>query len=117
MYEEEYVRAKTGNAAEDKDEATRSQARLLLKGLFAKLDALSHFHFAPKPIIKEMTVQSEVPALAMEEVAPQVIRPQTLIPDSEVSECAVYDCDLWCCCYEISLGLWGTSEIDKTAFL
>jgi len=73
VYEEEYVRARTGNAVEDKDEATRSQARVLLKGLFAKLDALSHFHFAPKPIIKEMAVQSEVPALAMEEVAPQVL--------------------------------------------
>ena len=57
---------------EDKDEKARNEARLVLKTLFAKLDALSHFHFAPKPIIKDMTVQREVPALAMEEVAPQV---------------------------------------------
>ena len=72
VYEAEYVRAKTGNALEDKDEKTRAEARALLKGLFARLDALSHFHFAPKPIVQEMAVRSEVPALAMEEVAPQV---------------------------------------------
>lgn len=72
MYEEEFVRARAGNVVEDKDEQTRAEARLVLKTLFAKLDALSHFHFAPKPIIKDMSVQREVPALTMEEVAPQV---------------------------------------------
>lgn len=73
VYEEEYVRAKSGNVLDDKDEKTRSEARLLLKELFAKLDALSHFHFAPKPIIQDPTIRKEVPALAMEEVAPQVV--------------------------------------------
>ena len=72
VYEEEFVKARAGNTVEDKDEKTRTEAKLLLQSLFAKLDALSHFHFAPKPIIKDMTVQREVPALAMEEVAPQV---------------------------------------------
>ena len=66
------MKARAGNVVEDKDEKTRTEARLILRGLFAKLDALSHFHFAPKPIIKDMTVQREVPALAMEEIAPQV---------------------------------------------
>lgn len=66
------MKARAGNVVEDKDEKTRAEARLILRGLFAKLDALSHFHFAPKPIIKDMVVQREVPALAMEEVAPQV---------------------------------------------
>ena len=71
-YADDYVRAKTGNSVEDKDEKTRDECRVLLKSLFAKLDSLSHFHFAPKPIIKEMAVQKEVPALAMEEIGPQV---------------------------------------------
>ena len=73
VYEEEFVRARAGNVVEDKDEKTRAEARLVLRSLFAKLDALSHFHFAPKPVVKDMTVQKEVPALAMEEVAPQVL--------------------------------------------
>ena len=48
---------------------------MLLKSLFARLDALSHFHYAPKPIIEDMRVRAEVPALAMEDVAPQVCPP------------------------------------------
>ena len=78
-YADDYIKAKTGNAVEDKDESTRSECRILLKSLFAKLDALSHFHFAPKPIIKEMSVQKEVPALAMEEIAPQVTKKGSLL--------------------------------------
>lgn len=66
------MRAKTGNVLDDKDEKARAEAKTLLKALFAKLDALSHFHFAPKPVIEDLTVRREVPALAMEEVAPQV---------------------------------------------
>ena len=42
-----------------------------LQALFARLDALSHFHFAPKPVVEDMAVRAEVPALALEEVAPQ----------------------------------------------
>lgn len=74
LYEEEYVKATSGaaDAVEERDAATKEEARLLLRGLFARLDALSHFHFAPKPVVEDMKVRAEVPALAMEEVAPQV---------------------------------------------
>ncbi len=73
LYEEEFVKASTGaDAVEERDAATKAEARSLLKGLFARLDALSHFHFAPKPVVEDMAVRTEVPALAMEEVAPQV---------------------------------------------
>lgn len=73
MYQEEYVAAASGvQSAEGKDDTVRQEARQLMKQLFAKLDALSHFHFAPKPVIEEMSVRADVPALAMEEIAPQV---------------------------------------------
>lgn len=71
LYEEEY-QAAAGNVVEDKEEPLRAEARGLLKALFLKLDSLSHFSFAPKPIVEDMAVRADVPALAMEEVAPQV---------------------------------------------
>lgn len=66
------MRAATGAGPEDKDEAVRREARALAKTLFAKLDALSHFHFVPKPVIQEMAVRQEVPALQLEEIGTQV---------------------------------------------
>lgn len=74
LYEEEFVTATTAGAstAVDKQDAVRQEAKNLMKELFGKLDALSHFHYAPKPVIEEMQVRADVPALAMEEVAPQV---------------------------------------------
>ena len=66
--------ATAGAATSDRDEKVRAEARALAKLLFAKLDALSHFHYAPKPVLEELSVRADVPALAMEEVAPQVTR-------------------------------------------
>ena len=61
-----------GSAPPDRDDPARAEARALVKALTAKLDALSHFHFAPKPVVEPMSVRDDVPALAAEEVAPQV---------------------------------------------
>lgn len=45
-----------------------------MKGLFAelsaKLDALSHLSLTPKPIVTDLEVHADVPAIAMEEAAP-----------------------------------------------
>ena len=75
IYEEEFTKATaaaTGTALDDKEEKVRAEARALTRELFAKLDALAHFQYAPKPVIEDLAVRVDVPALAMEEVAPQV---------------------------------------------
>ena len=75
IYEEEFTQATaaaTGTALDDKEEKVRAKARALTRELFAKLDALAHFQYAPKPVVEDLAVRADVPALAMEEVAPQV---------------------------------------------
>ncbi len=72
LYAEEYVAAAAGGAAEDRHAGARAEARGLAAALAARLDALSHFHFAPRPVVEDLTVRQAVPALALEEVAPQV---------------------------------------------
>ena len=54
------------------DYAVRKEARPQFAELCAKLDALSHLHYRPKPLIEEVAVKVDVPAILMEEVAPQV---------------------------------------------
>lgn len=70
VYEADYVRTMTGGGVEDKDEALRREAMRLFKELSLSLDALTHFHFSPKPVIEEMEVRADVPAIVMEEALP-----------------------------------------------
>ncbi|KAF3784451.1 U3 small nucleolar ribonucleoprotein [Nymphaea thermarum] len=85
IYEEEYMQ-KTGLAPTPlpfRDEL-KKEANLVFKKLCLKLDALSHFHFAPKPVIEDMSIQTNVPALAMEEVAPLAVSDAAMLAPEEV---------------------------------
>ncbi|GIL47167.1 hypothetical protein Vafri_4051, partial [Volvox africanus] len=73
LYEQDYVRKVMGGSTEDKDEKLRKEARTIFKLLCGKLDALCRFHFAPKPVVEDMTIRTEVPAIAMEEAAPVAV--------------------------------------------
>ncbi|PNW79886.1 hypothetical protein CHLRE_08g370601v5 [Chlamydomonas reinhardtii] len=84
LYEQDYVRQVAGGTSEDKDDKLRAECRTLFKALCAKLDALSRFHFAPKPVIQDMTVKAEVPAIAMEEAAPVAVSKAALQLPGEV---------------------------------
>jgi U3 small nucleolar RNA-associated protein MPP10 len=76
LYEREYLKKAVGydvDAAEK--ESAEEQAKNEMKSLFAnlcsKLDALSNYHFAPRPIADEAEVKAiTTPAIAMEEVLP-----------------------------------------------
>ncbi|KAK4362473.1 hypothetical protein RND71_017714 [Anisodus tanguticus] len=85
IYEEEYVQ-KTGlvSTALSFSDEKKKEATMLFKKLCLKLDALSHFHFTPKPVIEDMSIQANVPALAMEEIAPVAVSDAAMLAPEEV---------------------------------
>ncbi|CAJ1943832.1 unnamed protein product [Sphenostylis stenocarpa] len=89
IYEQEYVQKTDPTSAplsfkdEQKNEV-QILASMLFKRLCLKLDALSHFNFAPKPVIEDMSIQANVPALAMEEIAPVAVSDAAMLAPEEV---------------------------------
>ncbi|KAG6510893.1 hypothetical protein ZIOFF_028938 [Zingiber officinale] len=85
IYEEEYAQ-KTGLAPAllSTSDKLKTEATMLLKKISLKLDSLSHFHFAPKPVIEDMSIQVNVPALAMEEVAPLAVSDAAMLAPEEI---------------------------------
>ncbi|KAI0526899.1 hypothetical protein KFK09_002492 [Dendrobium nobile] len=85
IYEEEYAqKAGLAPAPLSSSDKTKEEASFLFKRLCLKLDALAHFHFAPKPVIEEMSIKANVPALAMEEIAPVAVSDAAMLAPEEV---------------------------------
>lgn len=76
LYEREYLKKATGYdktavEKETEEEKARNEMKMLFANICSKLDALSNYHFAPRPVADEAHVKtSKTPAIAMEEVLP-----------------------------------------------
>ena len=77
LYEREYLKKTTGfdRSAHEKqteEDEAKEEMKQLFANLCSQLDALSNYHFAPRPVADEADVQNreDVPAIAMEEVLP-----------------------------------------------
>uniref|UniRef100_A0A7S1ZPY8 Uncharacterized protein n=1 Tax=Ditylum brightwellii TaxID=49249 RepID=A0A7S1ZPY8_9STRA len=76
LYEREYLKKATGydpDAAEKQSEEDKlkGEMKMIFASLCGKLDALSNYHFTPRPVGDEAEVRAvTVPAIAMEEVMP-----------------------------------------------
>jgi U3 small nucleolar RNA-associated protein MPP10 len=76
LYEREYLKKAIGydvDAAEklSAEDKVKNEMKSLFANLCSKLDALSNYHFAPRPMAADTEVRPiTVPAIAMEEVLP-----------------------------------------------
>ncbi|KAL1935568.1 hypothetical protein VTP01DRAFT_4708 [Rhizomucor pusillus] len=87
LYEEEYIKQKTNDQTNEKDEALKKEHGAITEmfnTLCQKLDALSNFHFTPKAPKPEVTIVTDAPAISMEEVLPVNVSDATLLAPEEV---------------------------------
>ncbi|CAH0599037.1 unnamed protein product [Chrysodeixis includens] len=89
VYEAEYLKQKqglSGEVEEEKEPETHTEIRDSMNKLFAKLDALCHYHYTPRAPQAEVKIVSNTPAISMEEVAPVATSDATLLAPEEVKK-------------------------------
>jgi U3 small nucleolar RNA-associated protein MPP10 len=95
LYEDEYLKSvDKANAANEKPqlaavlEQKRSKDQEEVLRRFAhlayKLDALSNFHFTPRPVVPDLAVKENVAAIRMEEIIPIGVSDSSLLAPQEL---------------------------------
>lgn len=87
LYEREYVAKAIGQESDKELNDELNEKHQEIAQLFAelnhKLDALSNFHFTPKPHVEELKVVTKAPAISMEEVLPMGVSTEAAVAPQE----------------------------------
>ncbi|XP_054278716.1 U3 small nucleolar ribonucleoprotein protein MPP10 [Macrosteles quadrilineatus] len=89
VYEQEFIKQRDAATSDDVERqetepAAHVEVRSMLHSLFNKLDALSNYHYTPRPVAPELKVVTNVSAINMEEVAPVTVADSALLAPEEV---------------------------------
>jgi len=84
VMEKEYLKQAMGVSDPDKLDGEHKEILILFKKICIQLDALSNFHYTPKPIIPEVTIRPNVSALEMEEIIPASVSVSNVLAPEEI---------------------------------
>nr|CAG4641854.1 EOG090X09DZ [Eurycercus lamellatus] len=99
IYEQEYLKQQELQQQETKassladpinekisDNKAHIRIRKMMNDVFAKLDALSNFHFTPRMPAPDIKIVSNMPSIVMEEIAPVTVSDANLLAPEEVQD-------------------------------
>ncbi|XP_064620641.1 U3 small nucleolar ribonucleoprotein protein MPP10-like [Lineus longissimus] len=85
IYEKEFLK-QTEEEKEAVVDPAYEDIRKTMQSLFIKLDALSNFHYTPKPSVPDVKIISNLPSINMEEVAPVSVSEVAMMAPEEIKD-------------------------------